>query len=422
MSRRIVERREVAVTGVGVVTPQASTTEEFWGSLRKPVPEARIRPVEAFDVTRWGLPGLLARRTDRFAQFALAAASDALADAGWLTQDRRSIGFPDPNRVAVSIGTGFGGAVTWTEQTEKCLARGHEAVASLTVPRMMPNVAAAAVSMHFGARGPCESVATACATGATAIATGARWIEWGQADVVLAGAAEAPLMGTLVGSFLNLGALSRSGVSRPFDRSRDGFCIAEGAGVLVLESAAMAAWRGARLYAFVAGSAATADAHHLTAPDETGAGARRCLEMAMADAGVHVDEVRHINAHGTSTPLNDAAEAAVIRQVFGRPGPAVTSIKGVTGHAIGAAGAIEAVALALTYRHRELPPTVGTCDVEGDIDVVLQSRPWEPGPALSTSFGFGGHNAALVFLPTGGPGSNSEHMRPGEGASICAVP
>jgi 3-oxoacyl-[acyl-carrier-protein] synthase II len=395
------QRRDVAITGVGVVTPQASTSSDFWKSLGESVPPAQIRRIEAFDVTSWGIPGLLTRRTDRFAQFALAAASDALADAGWLTQGGKEPSFPDPSRVAVSIGTGFGGAVTWTEQTEKSLARGVDAVASLTVPRMMPNAAAAAVSLQFGARGPCESVATACATGTSAIATGARWIEWNHADIVLAGAAEAPLMDTLIGSFLNLGALSQTGVSRPFDRDRDGFCIAEGAGVLVLEPAEMATQRGARQYALVAGSAATADAFHLTAPDRAGIGARRCLEIAMADAGVHADEVSHVNAHGTSTPLNDAAEAAVIRQVFGSPGPAVTSIKGVTGHTIGAAGALEAVATALAYWHRELPPTIGTRDVEGDIDVILEPRPWEPRPAMSTSFGFGGHNAALVFRPAG---------------------
>jgi 3-oxoacyl-[acyl-carrier-protein] synthase II len=201
--------------------------------------------------------------------------------------------------------------------------------------------------------------------------------------------------------FGNMRALSPTGISRPFDTGRDGFCAAEGAGIVVLEDAAHARARGARIYAEVAGTGSTADAYHLTAPAPGGDGATRCMRLALADAGVAPAEVTHVNAHGTSTALNDATEAEAILAVFGSGGPAVTSIKGVTGHSLGAAGGIEAVALALTYAHRAIPPTMGTTTVDPElgIDVVLQQRPWTPAPAISNSFGFGGHNGTLVFRP-----------------------
>ena len=266
----------------------------------------------------------------------------------------------------------------------------------------MPNAAAAAVSMLAKAGGPCENICTACAAGTHSIGHAARWIQWGLADVVIAGGSDALLAETIVGSFGGLGALSASGVSRPFDVERDGFCISEGAGVVVLEAAESAEARNAVPYAEVRGSASTADAFHLTAPAPGHPGAKRCLRLALSDARIRAEEVTHVNAHGTSTPLNDAAEAAAIREVFGAGGPAVTSIKGVTGHAIGAAGAIEAVALALSYRDHSLPPTLVTTSVDPalDIDVVMGgARPWDPAPAVSTSFAFGGHNGVLVLAP-----------------------
>lgn len=278
--------------------------------------------------------------------------------------------------------------------------KGDRAVSPLTVPMVMPNAASAAISMRWSMFGPCETVATSCATGTHAIANAARWVAAGRCDVAVAGGAEACLTGTNVAGFTNMRALSSSGISRPFDADRDGFCASEGAGVLVLEEARHAQQRGARIYAEVAGSASTADGYHITAPAPGGRGALACMQNALRDADLDPDAVTHINAHGTSTPLNDATEAAVIAKLFGHR-PAVSAIKGVTGHSLGAAGAIEAVAVALTYLHRTLPPTMGTAIVDPgcDIDVVLEPRPWQPAPTMSNSFGFGGLNGSLVFLP-----------------------
>jgi 3-oxoacyl-[acyl-carrier-protein] synthase II len=391
--------RRVVVTGVGVVAPCGIGATDFWQGLAKPpVPRAE-RPVEGFDPTAAGLSKVEGRRLDRFAQFAIHAADEALRDADLLMDG--GLRGVDGERVGVLIGSGIGGALTWEQQVGTLRDKGSRAVSPLVVPMVMPNAAAGAVSMRWGLRGACETIATACATGTHAIGNAARWIAAGRADVVLAGGAEACLTGTGLAGFGNMRALSPSGVSRPFDVDRDGFCAAEGAGVLVLEEAGRARSRGAHVYAEVAGAASTADAHHLTAPAPGGRGALTCMRLALEDAGVAPSEVTHVNAHGTSTALNDATEAEVIAKLFAPDRPAVSSIKGVTGHALGAAGAIEAVALALSYAHQTLPPTAGTVTVDPalDIDVVLTPRPWTPAPAISNSFGFGGHNGTLVFLP-----------------------
>jgi 3-oxoacyl-[acyl-carrier-protein] synthase II len=359
-----------------------------------------VRTVEAFDPLDWGLSKVEARRLDRFAQFAIAVAQQALTDAGIIGSDGRSD--MDADRAAVSIGTGIGGALSWEHQALVRHERGDRAVSPLTVPMVMPNAAAAAVSMRYDLRGPCETVSTACATGTHAIGNAARWIAAGRADVAVAGGSEASLTGTNVAGYTNMRALSSSGVCRPFDVERDGFCAAEGAAVVVLEEASHAAARGARVYAELVGTASTADAFHLTAPSPGGRGALACMRAALADAGVAPAAVTHVNAHGTSTQLNDATEAEVIALLFGSPGPSVTSIKGVTGHAQGAAGAIEAVSVALSYARALVPPTMGTVNVDPScpVDVVLDKpRPWQPGPAISNSFGFGGHNGTLVFAP-----------------------
>jgi 3-oxoacyl-[acyl-carrier-protein] synthase II len=395
--------RRVAITGLGVVSPYGTGTADFWASLAKPVEPAIVRSVPDFEPTEWGLSKVEARRLDRFAQFAIAASAQALADAGLLDEPTASggLGAVDPDRVAVLIGTGIGGATSWETQALVRAERGDRAVSPLTVPMVMPNAAAAAVSMRWDLRGPCETISTACATGTHALAGAARWIAAGRADLAVVGGSEASLTGTNVAGYTNMRALSPTGVSRPFDVERDGFCAAEGAAVLVLEEAGRAAARGARAYAEIAGAASNADAYHITAPSPGGRGALDCMRLALADAGVSPVDITHVNAHGTSTQLNDATEAQIIRQLFGSPGPAVTSIKGVTGHAQGAAGAIEAVSVALAYALRTLPPTMGTVtvDPECEIDVVLAPRPWEPAGALSNSFGFGGHNGTLVFLP-----------------------
>jgi 3-oxoacyl-[acyl-carrier-protein] synthase II len=395
--------RRVVVTGVGVVSPVGTGAEQFWAGLAKPTPPAVVRRVPDFDPAEWGLSRVETRRLDRFAQFGVAAAAQALADAGLLA-DVTGIGqLPgvDSDRAAVLIGSGIGGAPFWEAQAEVRTERGDRAVSPLTVPMVMPNAAAATVSMRWHLCGPCETVSTACATGTHAIGGAARWIAAGRADLALAGGAEASLTPTNLAGYRNMRALSASGISRPFDVDRDGFCVGEGAAVLVLEEAAHAAARGVRVYAELAGVGSTADAHHLTAPEPSARGALACMRAALHDAGVSAADVTHVNAHGTSTPLNDATEALAIRELFRAPGPAVTAVKGVTGHAQGAAGAIEAASLALAYAHRRLPPTMGTTkiDPEFKLDLVLEPRPWEPAASISNSFGFGGHNGSLVFVP-----------------------
>jgi 3-oxoacyl-[acyl-carrier-protein] synthase II len=393
--------RRVVVTGVGVVAPCGVGADAFWAGLCKPAEPTVIRRVVDFDPEEYGLTRVEARRLDRFAQFGLAASADALADAGLLETPSTAGPVADGERIGVLIGSGIGGALSWEQQAMVRRDKGGRAVSPLTVPMVMPNAAAAAASMRWGLYGPCETVATSCATGTHAIANAARWVAAGRCDVAVAGGAEACLTDTNMAGFTNMRALSASGISRPFDVDRDGFCAAEGAGVLVLELADRARARGARIYAEVAGSASTADGFHITAPAPGGRGALACVRAALADACVSPADVTHINAHGTSTPLNDATEAAIFASLFGAQRPAVSAIKGVTGHSLGAAGGIEAVALALTYARGELPPTMGTStvDPECDVDLVLTPRPWQPGPSVSTSFGFGGLNGALVFIP-----------------------
>jgi 3-oxoacyl-[acyl-carrier-protein] synthase II len=395
--------RRVVVTGLGVVAPCGTGPVEFWAGLARLAAPGVVRRVPDFDPARWGLSKVEQRRMDRFARFAVAAAAQALVDADLLVETTATgpLAGLHPDRAAVLIGSGIGGALSWEAQAGVRAERGDRAVSPLTVPMVMPNAAAAAVSMRWDLRGPCETISTACATGTHAVSGAARWVAAGRADLALAGGAEAAQTPTNLAGYTNMRALSPSGVSRPFDLDRDGFCIGEGAAVLVLEEAGHAARRGARAYAELAGVGSTADAHHLTAPDPAARGALACMRAALTDAGIAPSDVTHVNAHGTSTPLNDATEALAIRELFRTPGPAVTAVKGVTGHAQGAAGAIEAVALMLSYAHRTLPPTMGTAriDPELKLDLVLEARPWRPAGAISNSFGFGGHNGTLAFVP-----------------------
>jgi len=394
----VVPGRRVVVTGLGIVSCCGIGIDAFWAGLSA-TPEPGERRVAGFDPSAWFGPKDV-RRIDRFAQFAVAAAAMALEDAG-AGEDSGRLGV-DPERAAVVIGTGVGGLGTLEEQITIGLERGMRRISPFLVPMMMPNAGAAAVSMRYGWRGPCETTTTACAAGTHAIGNGARLIATGRCDAVLAGGAEAAMTPTALAGFGNMTALSSTGVSCPFDAARNGFVMAEGGAVLLLEELERARSRGARIYAEVLGAASTADAHHITAPAPGGVGAITCMEQALADAGLPAEAIRHINAHGTSTPLNDAAEAEAILKVFGTPGPPVTSIKGVTGHALGAAGAIEAASLVLTIDRGLIPPTAGytTPDPAIAIDVVHGGpRAWEPGPALSNSFGFGGHNGCLVLGP-----------------------
>lgn len=387
-------RRRVAVTGLGVVSPCGIGSVEFWNGLLAPAPEGQ-RAVHDWDPTPWFDNPKEARRTDRFAQFALASAAMALEAAGepTATADRRG----------VVIGTGVGGIGTLEEQILVHHEKGPRRVSPFLVPMMMANAAGASVSMRHGWQGPCETIVTACAAGTHSIGRAAELIALGRCDAVLTGGSEAALTPTGIQGFQNMTALSTTGFSRPFDVRRDGFMIAEGAAVLLLEAWDDAEARGATILAEMLGSASTADAHHITAPAPGGAGAVRCMQVALDDAGLSPADVVHVNAHGTSTPLNDAAEAEAMFTLFGDGGPIVTSTKGVTGHALGAAGALEAAAVVLSMTNGLIPPTAGHEQQDPELPkldlVVGEPRPWTPGPSLSNSFGFGGHNGTVVFGP-----------------------
>jgi len=391
--RRAAAPRRVVVTGIGVVSPAGTGLDAFWKGLQTPPPDRRERRVDDFDPSPW-LSGKQARHLDRFTHFAVAAADMALEDCGGLPD-------VDPARAGVQLGTGIGGVGTLETQVGVLAARGPGRVSPFTIPMVMPNAGAAAVSLRHGLQGPSETLTTACAAGTHSVAAGARMVADGRCDVVLAGGAESSMTPTTVAAFTVMTALSKSGLSRPFDVGRDGFCIAEGAAVLVLEEREAARARGARVYGEVLGAASTCDAHHITAPSPGGVGAAACMRLALDDAELSPADVRAVNAHGTSTPLNDAAEAAAVAAVFGAGAVPVSSIKGVTGHGLGAAGALEAASVLLSFVHHELPPTMGTTQVdpELEIDVVLAPRAWEPGPTISNSFGFGGHNGSLVLGP-----------------------
>ena len=388
--------RRVVVTGIGVVAPCGLGKQSYWEGLLRPVTEVGpTRGIVDWDPSPWFSNPKEARRADRFQQFSLAAAALALEDAG---------GEPaaDPGRKGVAIATGIGGLNTLEEQIQTRLEKGERRVSPFLVPMMMANAGGAAVSMRYGWQGPCETIATACAASTHAIGYAARLIAWGRCDAMLAGGAESTLTPTAIAGFRNMTALSTSGVSMPFDAARDGFVMSEASAVLLLEDLETAQSRGARILGEVLGAASNADAHHITAPSPGGSGAVTCMELCLADAGLRPGDIRQINAHGTSTPLNDAAEAEAIAKLFGSPGPPVTSTKGVTGHALGAAGALEAAALLLSMEHRLIPPTMGTSELDPDlsIDLVIgEPRPWEPGPTLSNSFGFGGHNGCLALTP-----------------------
>jgi 3-oxoacyl-[acyl-carrier-protein] synthase II len=385
--------RRVAVTGLGAVTCCGVGVDALWDGLLHPsVVGGAVRDFEPKD---WFGPKEV-RQLDRFAQLSMASADMAATDAGDLTVD--------PAKAGVVFATGVGGFETLADQVGVYNEKGADRVSPRLVPMMMANAGAAGISMRRGWRGPSEVICTACAAGTHAIAAAARLIATGRCDVAIGGGAEASLHPVALAAFSNMTALSTSGNSRPFDIRRDGFVMTEGAAALVLEEWDRAVARGATIYAELAGAASTADAHHITAPSPDGAGAVACMELALADAGITPTEVGHINAHGTSTPLNDLAEARAITKVFGEPGPLVTSTKGVTGHGLAAAGAIEAVAGVLTIHHATIPPTAGyeEPDPEVTIQVVHAApRPWEPSAVLSNSFGFGGHNGCLVLLPPG---------------------
>jgi 3-oxoacyl-[acyl-carrier-protein] synthase II len=388
--------RRVAVTGLGVVAPCGIGREAFWQGLLGPglVDAGRLTTIEDWDPSPWYDSPKDARRADRSEQYAIAAATEALEQSGRPAAD--------PSRIGTIFGTGVGGIHTLEEQIVVRLDKGERRVSPFLVPMMMANAPGANVSMRFDLRGPNETISTACAAGTHALGYAARLISWGLADAVVAGGTEYAGTPTSLASFGNMTALSSTGTSRPFDAERDGFVMGEGAAVMVLEEWEAATSRGATILGEILGAASNADAHHITAPSPGGVGAIQCMQLALTDAGLEPAEIRQVNAHGTSTPLNDAAEAAAVSEIFGERAVPVVSTKGVTGHALGAAGALEAAAVLLSMEHRLIPPTANTTNVDPEmtVDVVTGSaRPWEPGPTMSNNFGFGGHNGSIIIGP-----------------------
>jgi 3-oxoacyl-[acyl-carrier-protein] synthase II len=397
-------KREVVVTGIGAVTPLgvgARTLHERWcaGSSGIESGEGAASEFEPTD----HLSVKEARRADRFTQFALVAGDEAVAEAGWDGE------LPyDPSRIDVVIGTGIGGIGTLERGKEILMEQGARKVPPLSIPLMMSNAAPAALSMRYKLLGNSFGTVSACSAGAHAIGEAARKIAYGDADAVMTGGSEASLTPLARAAFSALDALSPTGISRPFDARRDGFVMGEGAAILILEDAEKAAERGARVLAKVRGFGATSDAYHLTAPDKEGAGAAAAIRKALEDAGVEAEDIVYINAHGTSTPLNDRAETKAIKAIFGEDTEIpVSSTKSAIGHLLGAAGAVEAVATILALRDRIAPPTLGYEEPEEGMDldyVPGQTRQLrvngKPAVGLSNSFGFGGHNVVLCLEAT----------------------
>jgi 3-oxoacyl-[acyl-carrier-protein] synthase II len=386
----------VVITGRGVVSPVASGADAFFDALlamRGGISEDGIAPCAEFDPETVMTPKE-ARRTDRFAQLAVAAAHEAADEAGLM-------GGIDPSRVGVIVGTGVGGLTTLQRECQVWLEEGDRAVSPLFVPMMMPNAAAGQIAMRLGVHGPGFSVASACSTGAHSLGEAKRLIERGEADAVIAGGTEAALVGLCLAAFRRMGALSREGASRPFDTRRDGFVMGEGAAVLVLEREEHAIARGVPILARLTGYGASNDACHITQPEENGRGAIESMKAALRDADLSPSDVGYVNAHGTSTPINDRVEALALRTVMGDDGPPVSSSKGAVGHTLGAAGAIEALVCVEALRRGALPPTLGLEDVDPECAADhIAGAPREAPDlkvALSNSFAFGGQNATLVL-------------------------
>ena len=407
-------RRRIVVTGMGCISPVGNTVNETWDSLL--AGKSGADPITLFDASKHktrfaaevkGFDAASvfgnrdARKMDRFTQFATVATLEALDNAGLAIDDSNR------DRVGVLIGTGIGGIGTIMDQAETMRERGPDRVSPFLVPMMISDSAAGMLAIRVGARGPNMSLATACASGNNAIGEALEMIRRGSADVMIAGASEGALVPLAMAGMNVMGALSTRNddpltASRPFDKDRDGFLMGEGAGILILESFEHAQARGANILCELSGYGTTDDAYHISAPAENGAGAAISMKHALDDAGLQVTDIGYINAHGTSTPLNDKSETAAIKSVFGEQAYkiAVSSTKSMTGHLLGASGAVEAVFSILAMRGGIIPPTINyqTPDPECDLDYVPnQPRKAVVNHVMSNSFGFGGHNATLVF-------------------------
>lgn len=404
----------VVVTGLGCISPVGNTVSETWQALI--AGRSGAAPITHFDasahktkfaaevkgfdgVARFGVRE--ARKMDRFTQFAMAAAMEALGQANLKIDETNR------DRVGIVIGSGIGGIGTLLEQAEVFRERGPDRISPFLIPMMISDGAPGTLAIHTGARGPNMALATACASGSNAIGEAGEMIRRGVADVMLAGAAEASILAVAIGGMNVMGALSTrnedpQGASRPFDRDRDGFLMGEGAAILVLESLEHANSRGAAVLSELSGYGTSDDAYHISAPAENGAGAALSMQYALRDAGLDPEGIDYINAHGTSTLLNDKSETAAIKTVFGKNAGSipVSSTKSMTGHLLGASGALEAVICTQVFQHNVLPPTINytTPDPECDLDYVPnQARSAKPAHIMSNSFGFGGHNATLIF-------------------------
>jgi 3-oxoacyl-[acyl-carrier-protein] synthase II len=408
-------KRRVVVTGLGVVTSLGRAVDQFWDRLVRG--DSGVGPITLFDVSGYrvqfagevpwkpegeGIANIKElRRLDRFTQFAMASASDAVADSG--------IDFSkeDPYRCGVVIGSGIGGLSEFEAQHERLLTKGIDKVSPFTIPKLMVNSASGHVSSMYGIKGPNFAVATACASAANSIGDALRAVQFGDADVMITGGSEAALTPMGLAGFQNMRALSfrteaPQQASRPFDLERDGFVLAEGAGVVVLEELEHARSRGAKIYGELMGYGASGDAGHITQPDEEGRGAARAMKMALADAGLAPEAIQYVNAHGTSTPLGDKAETIAMKKVFGGHAGklAISSTKSQLGHTLGASGGIELVICALTLARGVIAPTINleNPDPECDLDYTPKTaREAAVKIAMSNSFGFGGHNASLVL-------------------------
>jgi 3-oxoacyl-[acyl-carrier-protein] synthase II len=407
-------KRRVVVTGLGCVSPVGNNVEDTWQALL--AGKSGAAPITCFDAsthkTKFAAevknfdPAALfgsrdARKMDRFVQMATAASMEALAQSGLVIDDANR------DRVGILIGTGIGGVITMFEQHDVYRERGADRISPFLIPMMIGDSAGGNLAIRFGARGPNMAIATACASGTNALGEASEMIRRGAADVMIAGASEAAIAGLTMAGMNSMTALSTRNedptkASRPFDKDRDGFLMGEGAGVLILESYEYAKSRGATILAEFAGYGTTDDAHHISAPAENGAGAANSMRVALENAGLGVTDISYINAHGTSTQLNDKSETAAIKTVFGEQAYKipVSSTKSMTGHLLGASGAVEAVVCVLTIRDNILPPTINytTPDPVCDLDYVPnQPRKAEPTHVMSNSFGFGGHNATLII-------------------------
>jgi 3-oxoacyl-[acyl-carrier-protein] synthase II len=385
-------KRQVVVTGIGVVAAPGTGADDLWKGLQNEPDAPGPFLVRNWDPEPW-IPLREHRRLDRFTQFAMVAMHEATAQSGPLEVD--------PNRVTIALATGIGGLEA-LETLVHASDQDDPRPSPFLIPMMMANAAAAAISIKYGFGGQVSTPVVACAAGAQSILDGLRQVQWGYADAAVVGGTEAAARKSAAAGFRAARALSPTGFSRPFDVNRDGFVMGEGAAVLILEAKEVAEARGATILAEVLGGASTGDAHHITAPHPEGVGAERAVRLAMEDAGLEPADVVYINAHGTGTDLNDRTEGLVIDRVFGQSQPAVSSIKGTTGHGLGASGSIEAAVVVEAIRRKELPPNIGLVDQDPEIplrDIVREPRDWEPGPVLSNSFGFGGHNTVLAFGP-----------------------